>query len=229
MSEKKNHLWFDIDARDISDFDRNTGVLEVFVTNNGRITVYNIGDKLTVHDINKLSDNQIIKQAKKLDKLNFNKAKKNTIDTIKKTMQDDDDLEEDVDQAHAQGRIDQLNAIHYPKRQAYPIKIKAYDDGKSQDVVEEKLVVKSKGINYQFDEEDHSLITDIDYKLITSNAETIFMGQNSFNATVDNVQYAGLDDPTFITKVKNNQTFTFDSYKDKLVVNKGTADSSDLE
>lgn len=131
MSEKKNHLWFDIDARDISDFDRNTGVLEVFVTNNGRITVYNIGDKLTVHDINKLSDNQIIKQAKKLDKLNFNKAKKNTIDTIKKTMQDDDDLEEDVDQAHAQGRIDQLNAIHYPKRQAYPIKIKAYDDGKS--------------------------------------------------------------------------------------------------
>ena len=55
------------------------------------------------------------------------------------------------------------------------------------------------------------------------------MGQNSFNATVDNVQYAGLDDPTFITKVKNNQTFTFDSYKDKLVVNKGTASSVALE
>ena len=229
MSEKKNHLWFNTDARDVSDFDRNTGVSGVYVTNNGRITAYSTADGLTVHDINKLSDKQIIKQAKKLDKSNFNESKKNTIDTTKKAMKDGVYLGEDVDQAHAQGLIDQLNAIHYPKPQTNPIKIKAYDDGKSQDVVEEKLVVKYKGINYQVNGEERSSINDFDYKLINGNAETIFMGQNSFNATVDNVQYAGLDDPTFITKVKNNQTFTFDSYKDKLVVNKGTADSSDLE
>lgn len=60
-------------------------------------------------------------------------------------MKDGVYLGEDVDQAHAQGLIDQLNAIHYPKPQTNPIKIKAYDDGKSQDVVEEKLVVKYKG------------------------------------------------------------------------------------
>ncbi|EFE15381.1 TPA: alpha/beta hydrolase [Enterococcus faecalis] len=39
-------------------------------------------------------------------------------------MKDGVYLGEDVDQAHAQGLIDQLNAIHYPKPQTNPIKIK---------------------------------------------------------------------------------------------------------
>ncbi|MCR1798253.1 hypothetical protein NSA29_11980 [Staphylococcus warneri] len=74
MQENKRHVWFLGVHTNTEEIDGNTKISRIIVTKNGKMKVYDLQNvtKSTMNDYAKMSDDEIIKNAKKEDKKRFN-------------------------------------------------------------------------------------------------------------------------------------------------------------
>lgn len=249
LSEKKDRLWFTFTSDDDNGITRKSNVYTVYVTNNGKMTEYNTKGELTIKDISKLSDKQIIDKVKKLDKKDFLKQladeKESVQYDIDQNTKDNDtydyantgDTDEEIaeqrsenseDIANHQAYVDKLNKVKYQAPKAVKIKLNAYDNGSTQDVIKETFSYPKKVLvtSSEYDFEEGGPVYALpdyedDYDI---NFETPV-----YPTVVDKVIYGGISDKkgedTLYTRVKKGQTIILDSYKDKYVVNKGEVDN----
>lgn len=223
---KNNRVWLHVDSSDNGNITRNTEIDYVDVINNGKITSYDVDtmeiltdnddiDALTLKDASKLSDKQLIAKAKKMNKDIFNKQ----MADAKESATDPDKLEDEP--GARQHYLDKLSQIKYKAPKAVTLKVKAYDNGTSKDIVKEEI--ENTG-NYHFKSELEDVIyagAEPTYK--SSGKETTSFEQPVYPRVVDNDVYGGISQ-NYITRLKKGETIIFDNYKDKHVHNMGEAD-----
>lgn len=234
--ENKERLWFSFEGFTNSpstmavstNLDRNKEVKTLFVTKNGYITKYNAENvgttanidndsntkKLSIKDINKYSDKEIIEKFKQLDKENF-----------------ESNIKEEIYLKTSIGEDEQANtykSMTYSAPKSGKLEILATDNGTSDQITNEKLngIYTWKTDDYNDSEQNHKEDGTIQYPIKFKpgyfKKESFVIGIQNGNSAlptnniVDGVNFAGFGG-NFLTRIGKNQTLHFDSYKNKNV------------
>lgn len=168
--------------------------------------------RLTLGKVNSMSDKEIIKKATQLNKDYFKEEQ--LLDKVENVYlaEYDDDEDDEYDDEYADGYgINNGKPITrqsvYKKPVYAPLKIAAYNDGTSKDVITEEMTSK--------------VIGDPD----TGDTTYILWDKDNedgayFNQTIDKVNYSGWS-RDFMTKLPDKQQIVHDTVNDKLVQDKG--------
>lgn len=238
VSENKSRLWFDMsDVTDkitrstpiTTIYVTNNGRIKAYTVNprpnEGLTSDYNLSQmtdeeknfvkemqktpRLTLGKVNSMSYKEIIKTADQLNKDYFKGQQ--LVDKVD-IYYDEDDEEFDKDFEISQLGINNGKTITqqsvYKKPVYAPLKIKAYNDGTSKDVISEEMTSKILG--------SADISDDFDYIAWDKDNED----GAYFNQTIDNVNYSGWS-RDFITKLPDKQQIVHDTVNDKLVQDKG--------
>lgn len=232
-NDNKERLWFDVhgfsnspDTLNVStDLKRDNGINALYVTKNGYITKYDSSNvtnstdpkyknnKLTIADISKYSDKEIIEKFKELDKLNF-EAYINGWVTNSNALNKPDDA-------------NTYKALKYNVPKKSKIEIEASDDGTDNKITNEVITNvyewKADEIANSDPNSDGGIIGGkIEFKPGYYKKESLMLGARKINNSlpktniVDGINYGGLGG-NILTKIGKDQTLTFDSYDDKNV------------
>lgn len=167
--------------------------------------------RLTLGKVNSMSDKEIIKKATQLNKDYFKERQLlDKLENVYLAEYDDDEYDEYDEYADGYG-INNGKPITrqtvYKKPIYAPLKIAAYNDGTSKDVIAEEMT--SKVIGDPDTGETTSILWDKD------NEDGAY-----FNQTIDKVNYSGWS-RDFMTKLPDKQQIVHDTVNDKLVQDKG--------
>lgn len=236
--DNKERLWFSFTGFDNSpDTDavntklsRKTRISDLYVTKNGYITKYTsdpgetIYTKdpstfLTIADLKKYSDKEIIEKFKELDKKNFEHKIQAKIDT-------DNQLKDNNPQYNAD--ISALQSMKYSYPKPAKMTITATDDGTSSTINNEKIngIYKWTWGTYKDSEQQHNDDGTVKYPInyepesYKKDSTVIGVAKNEEplpkDNIVDGINFAGFGG-NFLTRIGKDQSLKFDSYKDKHV------------
>lgn len=231
--DNKERLWFSFTGFDNSpDTDavntklsRKTMISDLYVTKNGYITKYTsysgVSDDpfLTINDLKKYSDKEIIEKFKELDKKNFEHEIQSKIDT-------DNQLKDNNPQYNSD--ISALQSMKYSYPKPAKMTITATDDGTSSTINNEKIngIYKWTWGTYKDSEQQHNDDGTVKYPInyepesYKKDSTVIGVAKNEEplpkDNIVDGINFAGFGG-NFLTRIGKDQSLKFDSYKDKHV------------
>lgn len=226
LYEKKDRVWLGVNSPDNGNLTRSTVIDSIGVTNNGKFILYNVSldslssdssmKEFTLKDAAKLSDKQLVAKAKKMDKAIFTEKIAEEVKTEKNNTEQEP--------GGRQIYLNNLAKIKYKAPKAGTVKINAYDDGSTNNIVKEEVDTNDTTYEIGLLEGQVPIPGDgegMSYKAVKNG--TIPFDQPVYPRVVDGVIYGGTSQD-FITRLKKGETIIFDSYNDKHVHDMGETD-----
>lgn len=192
-------IWYILNNKKVDNPTRETRIQAIYVTRNGNVTAYDVWndkERLRMSDVQELSDQDVIKKAKELDKMTFELSKENVVSDMKSQERDEG--------GNMIDSIKKAEAVKYKEPAPQSINIKGVDTGTDKTIVEEIFVV------------EFGTLSHLDGKLRTDTGKKVFAVENAYTGTIDGQNYSG-NSSDFVMKTAQKVPFVMDDYENKLI------------